>query len=151
MAASSPFTVILDSRDFYRFDEGIVATSTTIYPGMLIQYSSGSLIPNGTAVDADAPIMFAVEDAQFNMGIDDTYTDDDTCYYCIPQGGARVYAWLETGANVARGAPLQSNGAGYLEPFSTGGRIIAYAAEAVNNSGGGTGPEGSARIRAEKA
>ena len=150
MAASSPFTVILDSRDFYRFDEGIVAASNTIYPGMLVLKSSGSLIPNSAAADVDAPIQFAVEDAQFNKGIDDAYAEGDTCYYCIPQGGARVYAWLETGGNVAAGAPLESNGAGYLQAASTG-RIIAYAAEAVNNSGGGTGPDGSARIRAEKA
>lgn len=147
MASASPNTVILDSRDFYRFDEGIAAG--TIYPGMLVIGPKTALVASNAAADVDAPVLFAVEDAQFNMGIDDTYLTGATVYFCMPQGGARVYAWLETGANVADMAPLQSNGAGALEVWTTG-RIIAYADEPVNNAGGGSGPAGAARIRVKK-
>jgi len=148
MPASSPYTVILDSRDHYVFDEGVAGG--TIYPGMLVLWSSGTLIANNASPDVDAPVIFAVESMMHNQGIDDAYASGATVYTCAPQGGARVYAWLETGANVAKGAALESNGAGALQALTTG-RIVAYADEAVNNSGGGTGPAGSARIRIRKA
>lgn len=150
MPASSPFTVLLDSRVHYTLDEGVVG-ATPIYPGMLIVLSSGLWIPSGTAVDPDAPCVFAIEDPKFNGGIDTAYAAGSTLMLCYPQGGARVYAFIETGANVAAGAALQSNGAGFLEVYSTGGRVLMFAEEAVNNSGGGSGPSGSARIRARKA
>lgn len=146
MAATSPYTIMLSDRSKFERDEGIVASSETIYPGQMVAWSSGSLIQHGSAADVDAQIIFADRWPAYNKGIDDPYTQTMTCPIIYPVPGAKVYAFLETGANVAKGAALEANGAGALQALSTG-RIVAFADEAVNNSGGGTGPDGSARIR----
>lgn len=150
MAGTSPNTVMLSARDHYIMSEGIVAAATTIYPGMLVIFSSGALIPNGAAADVDAPRVFAYENENMGETLDTAYTAGDTCYILYPHSGSLIYGYLETGGNVARGAALESNGAGYLQALSTG-RIIGFAEEAVNNAGGGTGPDGSARIRVRVA
>lgn len=150
MAASTPQTIMLDRREHYLLDEGNVATGSTVYPGMLVIWSSGEIIPNGAAADVDAPKMFAIENDKFGGDLDTAYAADTWCYFVYPQQGARIYAYIETGGNVAKGAALESNGAGYLQAASTG-RIVAFADEAVNNSGGGSGPAGSARIRVRVA
>lgn len=146
MAATSPYTVILDVRQHYLLDEGVVAAANTIYPGQLVWWSSGSLIRHATAADTSVMPAFAVENEKIGRGIDDAYAATETCYFCYPHKGARVYSWLETGANVAKGAPLEASGTGSFQALTTG-QIVAWADEDVNNSGGGTGPDGSARIR----
>lgn len=150
MAGTSPNTIMLSARDHYMMSEGVVATGATIYPGMLVLFSSGELVPNGAAADVDAPRVFAIENENMGEDLDTPYTEDDTCYIIYPHSGALVYGFLETAGNVAKGAALESNGAGYLQAASTG-RIIGFAEEAVNNAGGGTGPAGSARIRVRVA
>jgi hypothetical protein len=57
--------------------------------------------------------------------------------------GDVIYGWLETGANVAKGAALEpSDVDGCLQAF-TNGRIIGFADEDKDNSAGGA----PARIR----
>ena len=152
MAGTSPNTVMLSSRDFYTMSEGIVATATTIYPGMLVLFgAAGTLVPNNAAGDTDAPQVFAYENENFGEDLDTPYTDGDTCYIIYPRSGALVWGYLETAGNVIRGAALQSNGAGFLEAWVTPARLIGFAEESLNNTGGGTGPAGSARIRVRVA
>jgi hypothetical protein len=152
MAASSPYTVVLDARVHYLDDEGIVAAANTIYPGQLVAWSSGEVIRHATAADTAIQIMFAVENGQdmLGRGIDDAYVAGATCYFYHAHRGARIYAFLETAGNVAKGAPLEASGTGSLQAHTTG-QVVAWADEAVNNSGGGTGPDGSARIRVRAA
>lgn len=118
----------------------------TILPGSLLIFSTGTLIENNTAADADAPRMFALENDLIGDGIDDAYASGDQTQYVVPRTGDELYAWLEAAGDVAQGAPLEAAGAGDLQAY-TSGRIIAFAAEAVDNSGGGT----HARIIVEAA
>lgn len=153
MAATTPASIMLNSREHYIVDESVVGAGATIYPGMLITKSSGAVIPNASAVDEDAQLLVAIENDKVGDGIDDTYVATETCYYVHPHGGALLYMFVETGANVAEGAALESAGGGFLQAFTGAGagRILAFADEAVNNSGGGSGPAASARIRVRAA
>jgi hypothetical protein len=146
-----PFnTVMLDTRDQYLVSEGIVASANTIYPGQLISFTSGSVILHATAADAAILTAFAIENDLIGRDLDTPYVAGETIYFAIPQKGARWAGFLETGGNVAKWAELEANGAGDLQARTTG-QTVAYADEAVNNTGGGTGPNGSTRIRVRAA
>ena len=118
----------------------------TILPGSTLIWSSDTLIENNTAADADAPRMFAVENDLIGDDIDTAYATDDQVQYIVPRTGDEIYAWLIASGDVAKGAPLECGAAGDLQAYSSG-RIQAFAAEAVDNSGGGT----HARIQVEAA
>ena len=76
--------------------------------------------------------------------IDTAYTvAGEAVAYVIPQSGDQLYMFLETGANVAAGARLESNGAGALQAEGTTGGLFR-ALEALNNSSGS-----NQRIRVE--
>ncbi|MCB0092370.1 MAG: hypothetical protein KDE54_30985 [Caldilineaceae bacterium] len=121
------------------FDD--MLASATVTPGEFLAISSGALIPHGTAAGTNVLRLVAVQPwaktVAGTKGIDTTYASGDRVRYVMPQRGDSVYAFLEAGANVAKGAPLESGAAGNLQA-STTGDVLAYAKEAVNNSGGGT-------------
>jgi len=107
------------------------AAGGTIYPGMLLIMSAADTV---VAHSDDAPAqgclpMFAVEDALQGKDINDTYVSGDQVKVWIPQRGDEVYAILEDGAHVEIGAFLESNGAGYLQAFSSGNGAVAIALE----------------------
>lgn len=109
----------------------------TIYPGMLLKMSAADTV---VAHNDDAPAggclaIFAVEDALQGRDIDNAYVSGDPVKCWIPGRGDEVYAILEDGANVAVGAVLESNGAGYLQAFTSGDGGIAIALEALDLSG----------------
>lgn len=113
----------------------------TIIPGMLLIMSAADTV---VAHSDDAPTagcltMFAVEDALQGRDIDDSYVSGDPVKVWIPGRGDEVYAILEDGANVSVGAYLESNGAGYLQAFSSGNGAVAIALESLNLSGSSTG------------
>lgn len=147
MASSTPKTILLrvnGGDDAKRpVDSGIVKAASPITPGDLVIWDTGELKPNATAADADAPNMVAVEnpylDPRTNTSpaIDTDYAAAATAYFIYPQPGDQLYMWLEAAANVAKGAPLESNGAGALQAY-TSGRILYFADEAKDNSGGGS-------------
>jgi hypothetical protein len=121
-----------------------------ITPGMLLQWNAGTLRPNATAADTAAIPIFADVNIVPDRGvataaIDTPYAVNERVQYFHCTSGDMVYALLETGANVARGAALESNGAGALQAVTTG-RIVGFAAEAVNNASGS-----NVRIRVEVA
>jgi len=120
----------------------------TIYPGMLLIMSAADTV---TAHSDDAPTagclaMFAVEDALQGKDIDDTYVTGDPVKCWIPGRGDEVYAILEDGANVAVGAFLESNGAGYLQAFSSGNGAVAIALQAVDLTGSSGAADSSAPL-----
>lgn len=147
MASSTPKTIILSlnaCEDGKRpYDSAIVKAASPVTPGQLITWDSGEVKPNATAADADAQSMVAVEnpylDPRTNTSpaIDTAYAAAATCYFIYPVSGDKLYMWLEAAANVAKGAALESNGAGYLQAY-TSGRILFFADEAKDNSGGGS-------------
>jgi hypothetical protein len=140
MASSTPHVIVLQTNEEGAerpICEGLAST-TTIKPGHLIKFSSGVLIINGTAADADAPLMFAVENPFYKpttteAAIDHAYAAAETVRYIWAQPGDLLYAWLANSISVVRGAPLESDGVGGLQAWTTG-RIVAFADEIVTNA-----------------
>lgn len=111
--------------------------SGTIIPGMLLNFSAANTV---RAHNDDAPAqgclpMFALEDALQGKGIDDEYVSGDPVNVWVPTRGDEVYAILEDGQNIAVGDFLESNGAGYLQKFTSGNGAVAVALEALDLSG----------------
>lgn len=130
-------------KNYLNIFEEYVA-SGEIYPGMLLNFSAANTV---RAHNDDAPAnaclpMFALEDALQGKGIDDEYVSGDPVNVWIPTRGDEVYAILEDGQNIAVGDFLESNGAGYLQKFTSGNGAIAVALEALDLSGS-TGLEDS--------
>lgn len=126
-----------------------------ITPGMLVEPTANhECAPHATAGGNASPI-FGVE-APYRPGegstlaIDTNYDEDGEnvlLAYCRP--GDEIYALIEVGANISENDLLQSNGAGYLEAYSSSTppplRPVCRALESVNNSAGST----PARIKVE--
>lgn len=109
----------------------------TIYPGMLIRISAADTV---AAHNDDAPAqgclaMFALEDALQGKGIDDAYVSGDPVQCWIAGRGDEVYAIVEDGTNYTIGTFLESNGAGYLQAYTSGNGAIAIVIEALDLSG----------------
>lgn len=158
MASSTPHTILLETNDGAHrpIQEAVAAVALT--PGELLAFNAGeNLIPHGNA-GQNAQKLFAVEDPYVdprtttNPAIDVDYAANSRARYLHAQPGDVIYAFLAAGQNVAKGAPLQSDGAGALQAHTPqavdeGGTgtytiylhaIVGYAEEAVDNSGGGT-------------
>jgi hypothetical protein len=113
-----------------------------ITPGELVAYDgSGNLILN-TEADENVARTFALERDELGNDIDVAYAIGDQVKVGAFHGGQRVYAWLASGENVAKGAYLTGDGAGHLAAAGANPRI-ARAVEAVNATAA------AARIRVE--
>lgn len=138
-----PNTIIL--KGDFRRKEGTAGAGVT--PGELLLRSGASqYTANGTAGDADAQRIFALENDLVGDDIDDDYDSGDTVQAAYPVAGTEVYAWLEYGADVDAGDALESGGSGNLQAHSSG-RIVAYALEDKTNTSGGA----RVRIKVEVA
>lgn len=127
------------------FTRGEAIAGGAITPGMVVGFFAAAdvLMPHPTAAGDAAP-RFALEGGgDHTGGIDDAYPSGESCLYGHAHRGAVVWALLEAGANVAKGAYLESNGAGYLQAL-TGDHALCEAGEDKDNSGGGS----AVRIRA---
>jgi hypothetical protein len=109
----------------------------TILPGMLLAYSADDTViaHNDDAPAATCLPIFALEDALQGRGIDDAYVSGDPVQCWIAGRGDQVYAILEDGAHVEIGEFLESNGAGYLQKFTSGNGAVAQALEHLDLSG----------------
>jgi len=131
-----------------------------ITPGELLRFNSNDkLEPHGTA-GGNAQAMFAVEEDFVGDGIDTDYASGDQVQYVVGRPGDEINAFLATGNNVAKGDPLESDGAGALQKHTAktineGGSatatiyvraIVGYALEDQNNTSGSR-----ARIKVEVA
>jgi hypothetical protein len=157
MASSTPNTILLRVNggdvDERPVNEAIVKAASPVTPGDLVIFDTGELKPNATAADVDAPNMWAVENPYIDprvtttAAIDTDYAAAATARFIYGQPGDVIYAWIEAShAAVVKGAPLESASGGDLQAYSTG-RIVAFADENVDNSGGGS----HARIRVRVA
>jgi hypothetical protein len=116
-----------------------------IIPGMLVAESAGTVSKHST-LNALAPKLFAQTNMPVGGTIDTAYASGETLRYGAYHAGQQVNALLPAAAAaIADGAPLTSNGDGTLK-IGTAANAIAYAMEAVDNSGGGTTVRIKARI-----
>jgi hypothetical protein len=117
--------------------EGLAGESIT--PGELLMWFAGPdrLMKHDTSGGA-AQKMFAVEEDIVGDEISDAYASGSRVQYVTARQGDEIYAYLASGQNLAKGAPLMSNGAGYLTAISgtTPGRLVAFAHEDKDASGG---------------
>ena len=136
MAKNEP--IILAGSPIYR--EGVA--SATITPGMLVEYGgTNDLQPHSTA-GGNARKAVAVNMSEIGQDSETDYSADDQARYAVLRSGDRATMLLATGQNVAKGAALESDGAGALQAFGTAadagnhGNLVGYADEAINNSTG---------------
>jgi hypothetical protein len=114
-----------------------------ITPGHLLM-----LVPTGvqknTAAAANVSASFALERDEVGRDIDFPYATNDVVKVGAFAPGQRVYAFLASGQNVAKGAYLTGNATGLLTATGVAADIrLARALEAVNSVADTT------RIRAE--
>jgi len=146
MASSSPNTILLKvNGGGERPVEEYVVHTAAVTPGDFVTRGASGVTSNATAADADAQKLIAVETPYLdprtntNPAIDTDYAVAAVARCVWVQPGDVVYAFLEDEGNVAIGAALEiGSDAGALQASSTG-RIVAFADEAVNNTGG-SGP-----------
>ena len=163
MASSTPHTILLtvngSDRPVFEFEAHEALT-----PGELVEFNADDeLAPHGTAGGNAQPI-FVVEDPYNGVtsaaAIDTDYSTGEQTRVVFAQPGDVVYGWCPTGQTIAKGDPLESDGAGGLQKHvpdtvDAGGSgtytfyakaIVAFAAEDKTNSSGSR-----ARIRARVA
>jgi hypothetical protein len=113
-----------------------LANAAGIIPGHLVIEALGKVGVNVTA-DALAPKLFAQTNLAVAGDIDTAYADGETVSYGAYHSGQKVNGIVAAGADaIADGAPIASAGDGTLK-IGTAATAIAYATEAVDNSGGG--------------
>ena len=144
VAVSKPHCILLAGNPQFPQE---LPCSAAITPGHLVEIASGLLRRHATA-DGNAMTAFAREEQTPNRtvvteAIDTPYPAGDTVQWMITRPGDLVYAWLPaSAAAIVAGDFLASNGDGTLHKAVTGATfleaIVATAAEAVNNSAGGT-------------
>lgn len=115
-----------------------------VTPGHLLEFGSGGVQKNTDDAANVAP-NFALERDELGNDIDVAYAIGDKVKVGAFHAGQRVYAWLASGQNVAKGAYLTGDTAGRLTAASVSASVrLARALEAVDASSGG-----DARIRVE--
>lgn len=113
-----------------------LAGGAGIVAGMLVTEASGGVILNAAA-DTLAQKLFAQTNLAVAGDIDTVYANGETVSYGAYHSGQEVNAIVAAGAAaIADGAPVASAGDGTLK-IGTAATAIAYAIEAVDNSGGG--------------
>lgn len=115
--------------------------SSAITPGDLIEFGGANDLQTHGTAGGPARKAFALDNDLIGKAIGDDYAAGETTQYGIFQPGAEVNALLNYPENVSKGDPLVSGGDGglvaFIESTHEAGVIVAFAAEAVNNSAGG--------------
>jgi len=132
----------------------VSAASTAIVPGMLVEENAGKVREHSTA-GGNAQKLFALENLPVGGTIDTAYAAGASVRYGAAHSGQLVNALVAASATaIADGVALMSAGDGTLELYVAqaadvivqSNRIVAYAVEAVNNSGGATSVRILARV-----
>ena len=136
-------------------EEALAAVITK--PGHLVLlYTDGKVKPHNVAAGV-CEAAFAVEDDLQGKTITDNYAVGSLVQYEIMERGAYVYALLENGQSVAKGAFLESAGNGELQAVTAAdqasnldvtfpGNAVAVAMEAVDMSDSSLADPDTARI-----
>lgn len=163
MASTTPHTILLvvngDNRPIFEHKANEALT-----PGELLAFDADDeLIPHGVA-GGNAQAIFAMEDpyngSTTTPAIDVDYDANEQARVVYAQAGDVVYAFCPTGQTIAKGDPLESDGAGGLQkhgPVAVNAAgtgtytfyaraVVAFAAEDKTNASGSR-----VRIRARVA
>lgn len=137
---NAPNTVFLGGE---RIQVGDLAVSEVIVPGMLVERALvGNVFRWKKASAAAAEAAVATNQSMLNKGVDDVYNIGDLAEVSILQSGGTAWMIVPSGANIAAGAQLGSNGDGRLK---TGATVALFTAlESVNAT------TGDSRIRVER-
>jgi hypothetical protein len=160
MASSTPHTIVLrsnnDENRMQRVHSNIAQAAVT--PGHLLAWGTTTTVKvHPTADGASEGRKVAIENpwsdhalisSTNGPNIDHAYATGETVFWIPLNAGDMVYMFIAATVNAAKGAALVSNGDGTLKVATVGAgtltdAIVGYAAEAVDNSGGGS----AARIR----
>jgi hypothetical protein len=157
MANTASSTIVLRSNNrdngMQRVMESPCQAAVTIRPGMLLAVGTTNTVkPHAVATGNKEGVKVAVDNLfaapSAGAAIDATYAAGVTVPYVFGSPGDVLYMLLKTGNNIAKGAPLESGGAGNLQAATTPvagtsvDSLVGYAEEAVNNASGS-----DARIR----
>ena len=153
--SESPTTILLEpARGTSVVREKLAGGAIT--PGDLLEQSTSDTFVVHNSAGVNAQRIFALENLANGGTISDAYASGDTVRALYAQPGDLVYALVADGATaITQGAALESAGDGTLRIATTDAAtddtqrdaVVAYAAEAVDNSGGGA----EARIKVEVA
>lgn len=125
-------------------DEAALAATL---PGHLLTLDGSGVTPN-TDADTKKAALFALERDELGNDIDTAYAIGDMVKVAAFKPGERVYAFLASGENVAKGAYLTGHAtAGLLAASAAVADILGMALEAVDASG--SAPVAGTRIRVE--
>lgn len=131
-----------------RTEIGDIPAKEAVTPGMLVERVSDSNVHKWQkhSVAAGAGHSVATEQSMVNKGVDDAYAIGDLMEVTIGAPGTNLWMIIASGANIARGAKLESAGNGKLRAWTASPQPF-IALEAKDNSAG----PGDARIRVEVA
>lgn len=155
MASSAPHTIVLRSNNpdnmMQRVHENPAQAAIT--PGDAIEYGTTNTVKvHATSGGASLGRKVAIENPWSDHGtiygsegpnIDHAYAAGETVFWVPANPGDVFYMWLAASQNVAKEAPLTSNGAGKMTALTVDASALTdalwgYADEAVDNSGGGS-------------
>jgi hypothetical protein len=137
--------LLTDVSGSFVHNERLSASGSAIIPGMLVEESGGEVQEHSTAA-ANAQKLFALTNLPIGGTIDEAYAVATTVRYGAAHSGQEVYALVAASATaIIDGAPLESAGDGTVRTLTAraattqaqSDSVVAYAMEAVDNSGGG--------------
>lgn len=139
-----PNTIILRGDAYtVREDRG----NEAITPGNLLEFAANDRLQKHATSGGPSGRLFALEADYIGNTVTTNYSSGDRVVYADCAPGVVVWAHLASGQNVARGAYLMSNGAGFLTAHSGTNVAVAQADEDANASSG-IAAGGSLRFRA---
>ena len=148
--------LLTDPQGQFIHSEAIAAAASAVVPGMLVEETTAGELQEHSVAAGNAQKLFALANLTNAGTIDTVYPVGATARYGAAHSGQEANALLAAAATaVTRGAPLESAGDGTLRVQTADAAtdqtqrdsVVAYALEAVDNSGGGT----TARIRVRVA
>ena len=139
-----PNTIILRGDAFTSRED---RCNEAITPGSLLEFAANDRLRLHATSGGPSGRMFALEADYIGNSVTTAYASGDRVPYADCSPGVVVWAHLASGQNVARGAYLMSNGAGYLTSHSGTNVAVAQADEDADASSG-IAASGSLRFRA---
>ena len=127
-------------------NESLAAAATAIKPGHLVEELAAGTVQEHGDAGLNAQKLVALTNTSNGGTIDDAYTAAETVRYGAFNAGQRGFLRLAASATaVVIGAALESDGDGTVRILTTDtatddtqrDSVVAYAVEAVDNSGGG--------------
>lgn len=128
-------------------NEALAAAATTIKPGHLVEELAAGTVQEHSTAATNAQRLIALTDTPVGGTIDDVYAVGTTVRYgAFNQGQKGFLRLAASAAAIVIGNALQSAGDGTVRIQTAAAAtadtardsLVAYAVEAVDNSGGGT-------------